>query len=161
MPAEVGDFGVRTIVDGPWSIVLLYYIHHYEYDEFHLQGPRDDDIFKIMNISSVESVSDLFQAIGPAARIQILLAIGAGETCVCHLEAMLGLRQAALSQHLMTLRQAGIVSGRRHGRYIHYRLRNPSLLTLIQQAAEMQKVTLPELAPSPQCCCPDCEKESL
>jgi DNA-binding transcriptional ArsR family regulator len=111
-----------------------------------------------MNISSVDSVSELFQTIGPAARIQILLAIGAGETCVCHLEAMLGLRQAALSQHLMALREAGIVSDRRQGRYIHYRLRDPSLLALIRQAAEMQKVTLPELAPAPECCCPDCEK---
>ena len=109
-----------------------------------------------MNISSVDSVSNLFQAIGPAARIQILLAIGEGETCVCHLEAMLGLRQAALSQHLMALREAGIVSDRRQGRYIHYRLCNPSLLNLVRQAAAMQDVSLPELAPGSDCNCPDC-----
>jgi DNA-binding transcriptional ArsR family regulator len=114
-----------------------------------------------MNISSVESVSNLLQTIGPSARLQILLAIGAGETCVCHLEAMLGLRQAALSQHLMALRQAGVVSDRRQGRYIHYRLRNPALLDLIHQAAEMQNVTLPELAPSADCCCPDCSEERV
>ena len=110
------------------------------------------------NISNIDDLARLLQVIGQPARLQILLAIGEGETCVCHLEAMLGLRQAALSQHLMALREAGIVSDRRQGRYIHYRLCNPSLLALIRQAAEMQHVTLPELAPSPQCCCPDCEK---
>jgi DNA-binding transcriptional ArsR family regulator len=112
-----------------------------------------------MNISSFDSVSGLFQTISPTARLQILLAIGEGETCVCHLEAMLGLRQAALSQHLMALRQAGIVSDRREGRYIHYRLRNPALLGLIRQAASLEKVSLPELAPSADCGCPNCEKE--
>jgi DNA-binding transcriptional ArsR family regulator len=112
-----------------------------------------------MNISSVNSVSQLFQTIGPSARLQILLSIGKGETCVCHLEAMLGLRQAALSQHLMALRQAGIVDDRREGRYIHYRLRNPAMLALIRQAAELENVTLPELAPSPECCCPNCQQE--
>jgi DNA-binding transcriptional ArsR family regulator len=112
-----------------------------------------------MNISSVDSVSTLFQTIAPSARIQILLAIGAGETCVCHLEAMLGLRQSTLSQHLMALRQAGVVSDRRQGRYIHYRLCNPALLALVRQAAELEHVTLPALAPSPECSCPNCGQE--
>src|SRR5512137_2053475 len=106
------------------------------------------------NISPIDQVAALLQTIGQESRLQILLAIGESETCVCHLEAMLGLRQATLSQHLMALRQAGIVSDRREGRYIHYRLCNPALLTLICQAATMQGVTLPELAPSADCGCP-------
>jgi DNA-binding transcriptional ArsR family regulator len=109
------------------------------------------------NISSIDQITNLLQIIGQPARLQILLAIGEGEACVCHLEAMLGLRQAHLSQHLMALREAGVVSDRREGRYIHYRLRNPALLALIRQAADLEHVTLPELAPSPDCCCPNCE----
>jgi DNA-binding transcriptional ArsR family regulator len=89
----------------------------------------------MLNISPVEQISNLFQVIGPAARLQILLAIGEGEVCVCHLEAMLGLRQAALSQHLMALREAGIVSDRREG------------------------LPLPDLAPSPVCECPNCSSQ--
>ena len=53
------------------------------------------------------------QVISPAPRLEILLGIGAGEACVCHLEAMFGLRQATLSQHLMALREAGVVTDRR------------------------------------------------
>ena len=88
--------------------------------------------------------------------MQILLAIGQGETCVCHLEATFGWRQAYLSQHLMALRKAGILLARRQGRYIHYRIANPAFLDLIRKAADAQGATLPELAPSLECGCPNC-----
>jgi DNA-binding transcriptional ArsR family regulator len=113
----------------------------------------------MLNISSIKQVSDLFEAIAPAARLQILLAIGDGEPCVCHLEATFCWRQAYLSQHLMTLRKTGILVTSRQGRNIHYRLSDPRLLSLVRQAAELQGVTLPELAPSPECNCPNCCKE--
>jgi len=108
------------------------------------------------NISSVEEVAFLLQTIGQPARLQILLAIGQGETCVCHLETTFGWRQAYLSQHLMALRKAGVLLARRQGRYIHYRMASPAFLDLIRQAAQIQGATLPELAPSPGCGCPNC-----
>ena len=108
------------------------------------------------NILLFDEITELFQAIGQPARMQILLAIGQGETCVCHLEATFGWRQAYLSQHLMALRKAGILLARRQGRYIHYRMANPAFLDLIRQAAQIQSTTLPELAPSPGCGCPNC-----
>jgi DNA-binding transcriptional ArsR family regulator len=108
------------------------------------------------NMSSIEKVAALLQTIGQESRLQILLAIGEEKPCVCHLEATLGWRQAYLSQHLMALRKAAIVVTSRQGRNIHYRLRNPRLLRIIQQAAEIQGVSLPELAPSPECSCPNC-----
>jgi DNA-binding transcriptional ArsR family regulator len=114
-----------------------------------------------MNILSLDSISTLFQAIGPAPRLQILLAIGEGDPCVCHLEATFGWRQAYLSQHLMALRKAGIVLSSRKGRNIHYKLSNPQVLGLIHQAAKMQKISLPELAPSSKCTCPNCTKQQL
>jgi DNA-binding transcriptional ArsR family regulator len=112
-----------------------------------------------MNMSTVEPVSDLFQTIGPVPRLQILLAIGDAEPCVCHLESTFGWRQAYLSQHLMTLRKAGILITSRQGRNIHYKLSDPRLLGLIRQAAELQGVSLPELAPSENCSCPNCKKD--
>ena len=111
------------------------------------------------NMSSVEQTAAFLQTIGQSARLQILLAIGTEESCVCHLEATLGWRQAYLSQHLMALRKAGIVVTSRQGRNIHYRLSNPYFLAIIRQAAELQGVALPELAPSPECDCPNCSKD--
>jgi ArsR family transcriptional regulator len=112
-----------------------------------------------VNISGWDSVSDLLQAIGPAHRLQILFAIGRGEPCVCHLEAVFGWRQAYLSQHLMALREAGIVVAARKGRNMHYRLSDPRLLGLIRQAAKLEGVTLPPLSPSCRCACPNCRKK--
>lgn len=117
------------------------------------------NIFIMTNMSSVEQIAALLQTIGQESRLQILLAIGESETCVCHLEAMLGLRQATLSQHLMALREAGIVSDRREGRYIFYRLRDPAFLSLVHQAAQLQSLNLPTLTPSPDCDCPKCSME--
>lgn len=110
-------------------------------------------------------ISHLFQNIAPAPRIQILLAIGQGEACVCHLEAMLGHRQAYISQHLMALREAEIVSPRREGRNIYYRLTNPQTLTLIHQAGILLGLREEELQAGdtnqhiPNCLCPHCNEE--
>jgi DNA-binding transcriptional ArsR family regulator len=111
------------------------------------------------NISAFDEISEFFQVIGQPARLQILLAIGAGEPCVCHLEAVLGWRQAYLSQHLMALRKAGVVIDRRVGRNKHYRLNNPAVLELIQRAAELEGQVLPHLSPSADCICPNCRHE--
>ena len=66
--------------------------------------------------NSLESISELFQAVSAPARLEILLIIGAGESCVCYLEAQLGYRQAYISQHLMAMRQAGLIESRREGK---------------------------------------------
>jgi DNA-binding transcriptional ArsR family regulator len=109
--------------------------------------------------TNLEKLSNLLQTISPAPRLEILLGIGTGEACVCHLEAMFGLRQATLSQHLMALREAGVVTDHREGRYIFYRLCDPDLLVLVRQAAKLQGLDLPSLAPSPDCDCPNCSPQ--
>ena len=77
------------------------------------------------------------EVIASPQRIAILLAIGQGEACVCHLETALGWRQAYISQHLMALRKADILQDRREGRYVYYRLKNTSYLDLITASAEV------------------------
>ena len=109
-----------------------------------------------------EKISQLFEVIGKPVRIRIILAIGQGEACVCHLEVVLGLRQAYLSQHLMTLRGAGILTTRREGRYIFFRIRNMRLLELIRMTGVIAGVPKTDLeaffqtAPLSQCKCPSC-----
>jgi DNA-binding transcriptional ArsR family regulator len=107
----------------------------------------------------------LFRSLGQPARLEILMAIGAGEACVCHLEAALGQRQAYISQQLMALRNAGLVSTRREGRNIFYRLANREILGLIQEAGRIAGIREEELdfsytaSPLSNCCCPHCAPE--
>lgn len=95
-------------------------------------------------------------------RIAILLSIGRGEACVCHLESALGWRQAYISQHLMALRKADILQDRREGRYVYYRIKNASLLDLITASAVQSGLsaeavsTLISRQVYPSCECPHC-----
>lgn len=123
------------------------------------------DTFMIRNISSddtaEESLSNLLALIGKPARIQILMVIRAEEACVCHIETVLGLRQASISQHLMVLRKAGLVSTHRDGRNVFYRLEKPELIGLLEHAAGITGVDLVNLdvlsrRPMPDCPCPQC-----
>jgi ArsR family transcriptional regulator len=106
-----------------------------------------------------EEVSDLLKVLGHPTRIEILLEIGEGEACVCHLEAVLNQRQAYISQHLMVLREAGLLTTRQEGRYVYYRLRDQEILTLIRAAGKMLGV-LTLLSdrhfPHSDCPCPKC-----
>jgi ArsR family transcriptional regulator, arsenate/arsenite/antimonite-responsive transcriptional repressor len=110
----------------------------------------------------LEPVASLLETISPLTRLQILLAIGTGEACVCHLEAALNLRQAYISQHLMVLRKADILLDRREGRYIFYRLKDPSLLDLITVSARLSGLSTETVSAlintrvNPSCECPQC-----
>ena len=109
-----------------------------------------------------EQIAIPLVAIASPQRIAILLAIGAGEACVCHLETALGWRQAYISQHLMALRKANILQDRREGRYIFYRLKNNSYLDLITASARLSGLSAESVSSlintqfHPTCECPQC-----
>lgn len=105
---------------------------------------------------SAKPISSLLKAIGPAPRIRILVGVGFGEVCVCHLEALLGWRQAYISQHLMALRRSGILTARREGRFVYYRLREPGILELLEHAAGIVGVQLSRTEFPVGCTCPGC-----
>jgi ArsR family transcriptional regulator, arsenate/arsenite/antimonite-responsive transcriptional repressor len=110
----------------------------------------------------LQPVASLLETISPLTRLQILLAIGTGEACVCHLETALGLRQAYISQHLMALRKVDILRDRREGRYIFYRLKDAALLDLITASARLSGLTAESISVlintriNPSCECPQC-----
>ncbi len=99
--------------------------------------------------------------IGQTARIKILLVMASQEACVCHMEAVTGMRQASISQHLMSLRKAGLVTHHRVGRNIFYRLARQEVLDILQQAARLVGISSDQLnaltnRQVPECTCPQC-----
>lgn len=111
-----------------------------------------------------EKIAALFSQLNQPARIQILAVIQKQPACVCHLVAALGLRQAAISQHLMALREAGWVTTRRNGRFIYYHLKEKRLLPLIETAAGIAGIPHGEIdaishRPLENCPCPQCHPE--
>src|SRR5579863_2132289 len=88
----------------------------------------------------------LFRALADATRLRLLNLIGGRDICVCYLVEILGIDQPKVSRHLSYLRRAGIVSARREGKWMHYRLLIPE-----DEAAErILRATLKHLSSRPE-----------
>ncbi len=127
------------------------------------------NIFEMANISPEktpeEVIAQYFRVLGQPIRIQILLILEKEDACVCHLEAHLGIRQAQISQHLMVLRDAGIVSFYRDGRNIYYQLAHRKVLPAVRQVAQILGLSPEQLdasssKPVVPCPCPHCNPET-
>lgn len=66
-----------------------------------------------------------FAALADTTRLRLLNLMSEGEVCVCHLADTLGTNDPKISRHLAYLRRAGLVSGRRDGKWMHYSIREP------------------------------------
>jgi DNA-binding transcriptional ArsR family regulator len=81
-----------------------------------------------------ETLADIMKALAHPVRLQILKVLRDGEACVCHLEAVLGQRQAYISQQLMRLRDAGLVVDRREGMNVFYSVADDAIARFLDAA---------------------------
>lgn len=79
----------------------------------------------------------LLRALSNEHRLMILCQLGEGELPVSQLLDRAGLSQSALSQHLAVLREQGLVSARREGTAVFYRILDPAALKVIAVLAEV------------------------
>jgi ArsR family transcriptional regulator len=63
-----------------------------------------------------------FHALSDETRLEIVAMLSHGERCVCELQDALDAAQSRLSFHLKTLKDAGLVTDRRDGRWVYYAL---------------------------------------
>ncbi len=73
-------------------------------------------------VKTGETVSRRFHALADESRLKIIDRLRDGEECVCNLAGPLGMRQSLLSFHLRALKDAGIISDRKEGRWVYYAL---------------------------------------
>lgn len=79
----------------------------------------------------------MFKLLGDPTRSRLLYALlEAGELCVCDLAAATGTQEATVSQSLRMLRASGVVSGRRQGRLVFYRLADAHVRMLLDMTRE-------------------------
>jgi DNA-binding transcriptional ArsR family regulator len=82
---------------------------------------------------SFEAEARLLALLAHPIRLQIVELLRHGEVCVCDMQAALNQRQAYVSQHLMALREAGLVTCRKDGLRVYYRLGDPRILRVLDQ----------------------------
>lgn len=82
-------------------------------------------------------VTQVFKLLGDPTRARLLYALlEAGELCVCDLAASTGTAESTVSQALRMLRASGVVTGRREGRNVFYRLSDGHVRMLLDVTRE-------------------------
>jgi ArsR family transcriptional regulator len=71
-------------------------------------------------------IERFFLALGDRTRLRLLNLMGDREICVCYFVQILDQSQPKISRHLAYLRKVGLVTARREGKWMHYRIAIPS-----------------------------------
>ena len=87
-----------------------------------------------------EALLQRFQAVAEGTRFRLVQLLADGERCVCELQDDLDAAQSRLSFHLKKLKDAGVVSDRRDGRWVYY--------SLVPEALEEMRAFLGEVKPA-------------
>lgn len=100
----------------------------------------------------------LFQALTDETRLQVIDLLRGGERCVCDLMDALGAQQSRLSFHLKVLKDAGLVTDRKEGRWSYYQLNPNAFVQLQAVVGDLPSTRLAVLAarccpPTPGGCC--------
>jgi ArsR family transcriptional regulator len=101
-----------------------------------------------MYLKVFEDQANFLQALAHPKRLEILNLIAQKSLTVTEIYSMLDLPQANISQHLIKLRQAGVVTTKRNGKEIYYRLKNRSIANYLPKS-NLFKLT--PLAHDPVC----------
>lgn len=86
-----------------------------------------------------------FAALADKTRLRLLNLMRNGEVCVCFFAETLETNNPKISRHLSYLKRAGLVTGRRDGKWMHYRITEPA-----KAAAEVFNATMNMLANDPE-----------
>ena len=101
----------------------------------------------------------LFAALADPTRLRLLNLMDGREVCVCYFVEVLKQGQPKISRHLAYLRSAGIVSARRDGKWMHYRMERPedagaaSILDATLRSFRDDREMQTDLARLGQACC--------
>ncbi|MBN1288460.1 MAG: helix-turn-helix transcriptional regulator [Actinobacteria bacterium] len=79
------------------------------------------------NLELLQKRLNVCKAVANAKRLQILDLMRDGEICVCDITSAVDLEQSNVSQHLTVLKNAGILTSRRNGQHVLYKVRNEKI----------------------------------
>jgi ArsR family transcriptional regulator len=98
----------------------------------------------------VAQAAGWFHALSDKTRLAIVRCLATGERCVCELTDDLDAAQSRLSFHLRTLKDAGLVTDRREGRWIYYTLNRDALEEIAAILASLKTPAQPRF--EADCC---------
>lgn len=92
---------------------------------------------RLVSATEAQQLADLFRLLGDPTRTRLLYALlEEGELCVCDLAGTVEASETAVSHALRLLRASGVVSNRRAGRQVFYRLADAHVRMLLDLSRE-------------------------
>jgi DNA-binding transcriptional ArsR family regulator len=85
---------------------------------------------------SAGDVATILRSMANEDRLMLLCQLAHGECCVSELEALLDIQQPTLSQQLGVLRNEELVTTRRAGKHVYYRIRDNRVISLLETLYE-------------------------
>src|SRR3989442_15088165 len=89
-------------------------------------------------LPDIDRTARWFHALSDRTRLEIVRLLSHGERCVCELQDVLDAAQSRLSFHLKTLKDAGLVTDRREGRWEYYALGRDALDEIAEFASAVK-----------------------
>lgn len=87
-------------------------------------------------------LAPLFKALADETRLRVIVALcQEEELCVCDVATLIGTSPATASHHLRLLRVMGVVACRRDGKMVYYRLVDPIVRRIVQEALALSNGT--------------------
>ncbi|MGN0292115.1 MAG: ArsR/SmtB family transcription factor [Lachnospiraceae bacterium] len=86
-----------------------------------------------------KEIATMFKALADENRIQILKLLKEGEKCACHILEEMNVSQPTLSHHMKILCDAGIVTGRKEGKWMHYSISKEAYSKVKESLEELIK----------------------
>ena len=97
---------------------------------------------------NTDRAAQWFHALSDPTRLGIVMRLTGGERCVCELTDALDAAQSRLSFHLRVLKDAGLITDRRDGRWVHYSLNRD----MIEEAGQFLASIKPRRRLKVECC---------
>ncbi len=82
------------------------------------------------------------KALADETRLRALMLLAEGPLCLCQIVEILGLAPSTISKHMSILQQAGLVTSRKQGRWMHFAWSNDDSSPEVRQALEWINSTL-------------------
>lgn len=115
-----------------------------------------------MTVTELEPQAETLRVLSDPTRLRILEILHLrGETCVCELEAALGMTQSNISFHLNTLKKVGLVSSQKVGKWVFYTRDEAALRSCLGQLAALFAPDRADTERSPEAVFVRCQWEEL
>lgn len=114
----------------------------------HGRQPHTEELHReLTNIEHFTAVSDIFKQFSDPTRVRIFWLLSHQEECVVNVAAMLDMSSPAISHHLRSLAESGLLESRRDGKEVYYRAADTEQTRLLHEIIEqVMKITCPDKA---------------